>query len=102
MFLVPKIVPSWFKFAEKWTKYVCSKMAASWLKSAQVDPSWPQGGSSSPQVVSKFAQWAKLAPIWWVGDLGSKTNQMRVSISSSCLRLGEIWPQECMKADIDS
>ena len=35
-----------------------------------------------------------------MGDLGTKTNQMRVSISSSWLRLGEIWPQECMKADI--
>ena len=78
------------------------------VKLVQVGSKTSQTGSKLAQVDSKFApscfqvrpRWAKLAPIWWVGDLGTKTNQMRVSISSSWLRLGEIWPQECMKADI--
>ena len=35
-----------------------------------------------------------------MGEVGNKTDQMRVNMVPSGLRLGEMWPQECMKADI--
>ena len=92
---------------------VCSKLARSWFKLAQGDPIWLQVGSSSPQVGSKLAP---VGPSWRqsgprdsdkhaqddpkMGEVGTKTIEMRLNLVPSGLRLSPIWPQDCMKADI--
>ena len=38
-----RMAPSWLKLAEKWNKYA-PKLALTWSKLAQVDPSWLQVG----------------------------------------------------------
>ena len=99
---------------------VCSKLTLSWCK-------WVQRrlklASSCFQVRSKTVpirpSWAKLAPIWlhegpsgWqdghkyaqvdpkMGEVGTKTDQMRLNLVASGPRLSPVWSQECMKADI--
>ena len=97
-FFVPKMVPSWFKLAEKWTKSF-----PSWLQVDASEPKLIQVGSSSPQV---RPSWAKLASIWpqdgpsgWqdghkyaqvdpkMGEVGTKTDQMRVNLVPSGIQL---------------
>ena len=68
----------------------------------QVRPSWaklapicPQDGPSGWQDGDKYTEVdAKM------GEVGTKTDQMRLNLVPSGLRLSQIWPLECMKADI--
>ena len=97
-FFVPKMVPSWFKLAEKWTKY-----GPSWLQVGTSERKVMQVGSSSLQV---RPSWAKLASIWpqdgpsgWqdghkyaqvdpkMGEVGTNTDQMMLNLVPSGVQL---------------
>ena len=58
-------------------------------------PIWPQDGLSEWQDGDKDAQ---VEPN--MGEVGTKTDPMRLNLVPSGLRLSQIWPHECMKADI--
>ena len=68
---------------------------APYVGGAKLAAIWPQDEPSGWQDGRKYTQDDPK-----MGEVGTKTTQMRFNLAPMEPRLSQIWPQECMKADI--